>query len=599
MAIFGRPSTSGSRNMHAKSFTRLRLECLETRNVLSAIGLPPVPPVAPPPPTPVPAEFYRIAEHRVDQVAMQDVALMLSANPTRLQGDEATTTDSMDAGTVPPSLEMPKYDRLPAHDMAGERSDSVPLTIHVQPELRLPGEVAPDNPDTAALAVSREISEVAPSVPDAAALAVSREMNEVAPAVPDAADLAVSRGIGKVAPDAPVIAALTVSRGMNDVAPAAPVAADLAASHGISEVAPNGLDAVDLAALPHEFIKFDVIIETLPVNHGPADIRGPLSRPADQAIQLIIANDVASGVESFAPLVKDPIADRPAANTTSRVRDQAAFAAVETSLPASNSDANPSPTKPAFSDITTQNSTEGGFIILGDASATTPRPGNAPTQTSGSQGTEGVELNRDNWLTDVLPKTQTPSDSGKHSSSKTARASENLAGEVSSRPAPVILPLIAESEEGGGIELAMAATSPTAAGGDSQLAWEPNASDSAQQLSAIRPESGVAIFCDIEVASAPNLPVGGSASIAIPYRDVGSLVGGVGIHGGKANATTESAPSLSQLQPTLAGLGDHLPMLLGAATILVSQGGLQLEEKVSERNRRLRSIEEMRRSSLR
>jgi len=595
--------------MRAKSSTRLQLECLETRSLLSAIGLPLLSPVAPPPPTAVPAEFYRIAEHQVDQVAMQDVAVMPSVNPTRLQGEEATTTDSRDAGTVSPSLEMPKYDGLLSNDTARGQRDSMPLMIPAPLELRLSGEVASDAPVAPDLAVSHGIHEAAQVVADltvsygirevafnalgAADLAVLHGIHEVAPASLDVADLAVSHEIREVEVNVPDAADSTASHGVNQVAPAHPAPADLAVSHGIHEVSFNAPDAADLAALPHGIIEFEVISETLPISRAPAVFRGILSRPADQTVQSIVGNDVSSGVESSAPLVKGHSPDRPPASATSRVGGQV-LAAMETSLPTSNGEANPPATKAPFSDSITSNSSEGGFIILNDASAATPRLASPPTQTTESQGTGGAELH---WgtLTDVPPNAQRPSNSGKHGARKTARANENIAGEVSTRPAPVTFPLAAESEEGGSIELAMAEPSPATASDDSLLAGE---SDSAQQLAAIRPESGVALFCDIEVAAAPDLPLGGSASTAIPSRNAAaSLLAGGGIRGGEANAITESAPPLSSSPlPILAGLADHLPLLLGTA-ILVSRGGLQLEEKDPPRDRRLRSIQNLRHSS--
>ena len=70
----------------------------------------------------------------------------------------------------------------------------------------------------------------------------------------------------------------------------------------------------------------------------------------------------------------------------------------------------------------------------------------------------------------------------------------------------------------------------------------------------------------------------------------------MGIHGRKANVATEFAPPLTRSsQATMAGLADRLPLLLGA-TVLVSQGGLRLEEKFSQRQRRLRSSNDLRQS---
>lgn len=153
----------------------------------------------------------------------------------------------------------------------------------------------------------------------------------------------------------------------------------------------------------------------------------------------------------------------------------------------------------------------------------------------------------------------------------------------------MILQPATEAEEGGGIELAICAPS-TAAAGDNPLPSEESTVGAAQQLAEIRPESGVGLFCDIEVAIAPTLPMGDSASTATTYQDAGSFVIDVGSHRWKANAATEFVPPRTEsLQRALAGLADTLPVLLGV-TVLASRGGLRLEEEVSERERRLFSI---------
>ena len=144
----------------------------------------------------------------------------------------------------------------------------------------------------------------------------------------------------------------------------------------------------------------------------------------------------------------------------------------------------------------------------------------------------------------------------------------------------MILQPVAESEEGGSIELAIAAPSPAAAGDDSLPAGESAAGNAAQQLSEIRPESGVGLFCDIEVAVAPTLPMGGSASAAIPYPNAGSLVAGTGIREVEGQRSDGARAAVNQMvAANLAGLADHLPLLLGV-TVLVSRGGLRLEEKI-------------------
>ena len=87
----------------------------------------------------------------------------------------------------------------------------------------------------------------------------------------------------------------------------------------------------------------------------------------------------------------------------------------------------------------------------------------------------------------------------------------------------MILQPIADSEEGGSIELAIAAPSPVA-DGDGSLPAGQSTADAAQQLSEIRPESGVGLFCDIEVSVAPTLPMVGSAAAATAFRTAASVL---------------------------------------------------------------------------
>ena len=180
-----------------------------------------------------------------------------------------------------------------------------------------------------------------------------------------------------------------------------------------------------------------------------------------------------------------------------------------------------------------------------------------------------------------------PADFAGHGNSQAARSGENRGADVDLRPAPVILQPVAASQDGGSSELAMGAPSPATASDDSVPVEELAAGNAAQQLSEIRPESGVGLFCDIEV-SAPSLPIGGSVSAAIPSGDVGFSPAAAGIREGKSSATTELVPSfIAWWQAGRAGVADHLPLLLGV-TVLVCQGGFRLEEKIPPRERRVR-----------
>ena len=171
--------------MNAKSSVRLRLECLETRSLLSAIGLPPSPPLAPPPAPAAAGEFYRIGGQHVAHAAMQDAlqntAATLGADPTlvpdRLSlhaGDLSieqpaaegqpglSSYDKIDAVSVSPRMEMPGHDWLFSHDMSGERSALTTSTIHELPPPGSTGEVAANAPPTVDPAMSPHLLEGVP-----------------------------------------------------------------------------------------------------------------------------------------------------------------------------------------------------------------------------------------------------------------------------------------------------------------------------------------------------------------------------------------------------------------------------------------------------
>ena len=177
--------------------------------------------------------------------------------------------------------------------------------------------------------------------------------------------------------------------------------------------------------------------------------------------------------------------------------------------------ANPPASNAALSDAAAAIPAEDGFITLDVTPAAALGLGNTPAYNTGLQGVGGAELHQGNRLTDLLPNTHKPANTA-GGNSKAASSADGLAAEVA-RPAAAILQPATESEEGGSIELAIR-TLATATAGDSAPPAGESTVGTAQQLSEIRPESGVGLFCDIEVAIAPTLPMGDSAALARPVR---------------------------------------------------------------------------------
>ena len=136
---------------------------------------------------------------------------------------------------------------------------------------------------------------------------------------------------------------------------------------------------------------------------------------------------------------------------------------------------------------------------------------------------------------------------------------------------------------------------PPAASHDSPTAENLTDGSAARQLPGTGLESGVGLFCDIEVAVDPNLPADGPVAESA-YRSGGSVVAAAGTRPAKVGVTLEiAAPLAPSAQTTLTGLAGRLPLLLGAA-ILVTRGGLRLEEKASPRECRFHCVDDLRRS---
>lgn len=597
--------------MNAKSSVRLRLECLETRSLLSAIGLPFVLPAAPPSVSAAAAGFYRIGGQQVAHAVMADAVQNLTATPL---ANPPFTPDRLPLYAQPVtdsriSDPMLGHDFHPVSDPVGEISLLSGSTLDVATGFADSGSVAP----------LQNLSESSPVVTfdstkwqgggaasidriNAGSVAPSLETSNSSLLSPDgmADGQNVFTTLANHDPMPPRFA--------SDVAAyAMPAFGTVMLSHGTNEVQPDS--------------------DALPPSRAPADFHGALVRGADPAATPTDAagdNNGLLGMESLTPLVTfaPPVAFAPpvtlvaspvtlASPTTltspvkGRVSDALPasdtnslgvqeFPTAQTSLPAPNGVANPLATNLAVSDTGTSVSMEDGFITLGDAAAVTPQLGTAPSYDVGFQGVGIAELKQGTWLSNLLPNTSKPADSA-GGTDKATRSGEKFTAEISSRPGTVILQPAVESEEGGSVELVICAPS-TATAGDNSLPAGASTAGAAEQLSEIRPESGVGLFCDIDVAMAPTLPMGDAVSTATTYQNAGSLAAGTGSHGWNANAVTEFVPPRTKSwQPALAGLADSLPLLLGA-TILVSRGGIRLEEEVSERERRLFCIENLRRS---
>ena len=590
--------------MNAKSSTRLRLERLETRNMLSAMGIPFALPMALPRLPAAPGEYSRIGGHPITQAVLQDavqnVAAMPNANPTLLPDQLARAhSDSSNAkiallanptltsDLLSPGLDISSYAQ-PA--VRGRVRDTVPRDDF--PQFGQPTSdtalLSDSTPEAAAgLADSGVVEMQILSVTNLVVVgygtdgqlnvSTSSEMSYTVAFVPGLKMTGLDRQ--------PLHGAASGLSDPTDLAtPESPLQQGFPGGLGL-----DAPPAFDPAAPLYESGDVLVSVEISPVSHGSAGVRGLPNHSFEMAAQPSLDSNLASSVEVSLPPVKSNAPDPPAVYDMGRVGDQAV--APETTLPLAASLANPpANNNVAFSDAAISNSTEGGFIAIDETPAATLRPGSAPSYNTGFQNAAGVALDLGDWLSNILPNSPKPADSG-ILSGKAARAVRIL-WPRSLRGAPGIQQSAVDAEEGGSIELTSAA--PVAASDAALLAAESSEGNAASQRSDFRPESGIGLFCDIEVAAAPVLPMDGSAWCATSGQHGGSVIAGPGAPPWKADPATGRVPPLSKLpRSTTARLEDGLPLLFGVA-ILVSQGGLRLEEQVPERERRVRCTENLR-----
>ena len=592
MAKYKRLSPSGSRNMRAKSSARLHLECLEKRTLLSAGGLSIAPAAAVAWPAALAGEFSQIGEHQFTQATVQvahetaqvtqDGGQILHRAPMAVQVAAETPIVSplLSVDQVPFGLGKLSYEQPAAGDQSG-----IPIRLADYPRNDDPV-IATSLSTDAFFSVSNQ-----PFAADSVALlqdqpAISHGVmaTNLAPAQVDPSKTAAG-----IVPDFDV-ANLEVHG--NDPLPSYYFVVSGSFSNRMApqprfsggwQLMPDFLaPAIDpTAGLPPA-------IDAFSVSRGPAGFRGP----PGQTVDVEIGNDVSPALPPSAQPAKGRGPEMSTMSDASRTGNQA-LAAEGTSSPASSRTANLLAANVVMVDATAANSLGGEFISFDDAAVATPQLGSLPALNPGFKGVENTDLDQGNWLSDILPSPRGAAGSGSPGSDS-VRSARNLAAEVSFEPAPVIYQPIADADEGGSIELAIAAPSPGAPG-DVPPAGESAADGAARQLSEPRSESGVWLFCDVEVAVAPALPTDDSPLAAVPRQSAGSGVVATGVPSWKADAMTELVPRLPESpQRTLARFAEHLPLLLGM-TVLVSRGGLRLEEKVSERERRLRSLEDLRR----
>ena len=224
---------------------------------------------------------------------------------------------------------------------------------------------------------------------------------------------------------------------------------------------------------------------------------------------------------------------------------------------------------------------EGGFIALDDGTSTVTR-----LAANGNAASRADLGNIDGGPVAIEVTSGAPKQSGDWISSGRTIASDNYApaiGQAASQPS-------LDATEGGAIDLTDAAQ----AGAASETA-DTNDGNSSQANSDIRSESGVALFCDMEVA------VGASTSDELPVPAVpiahASLPAGAqgenpGQNGQNVKPSRESVRRVDPRQRVSTGLSDAAPLIAGAAMLVLSNG-VELEPAEREPKRRFLGIKRL------
>ncbi len=275
MAKYGRRPASASRNLRAKSAARLRVECLETRRLLSAIALPLLP-LAPPPLFAAAGGFSRGGGQHLARAILQNVmpnaAGMLRPNPTLAPDQRAPLAG--DSSYEPPYAGDRLGEPAHAHDdhRSGEPMNDAALLLDATFEATpnaMP-EATPDAPngiaDSGSGAPTENPSDTSQAINlDATTRQVGQEttMDPIA-ASPVTFSLEMPPSDLLFSPDMTGEWSLSMTLTIYDQPP-----------RYSGEMAPNAPPAGNPAKAPRATSDVPAMIETLSLNRGLAGYRAP------------------------------------------------------------------------------------------------------------------------------------------------------------------------------------------------------------------------------------------------------------------------------------------------------------------------------------
>ena len=245
-------------------------------------------------------------------------------------------------------------------------------------------------------------------------------------------------------------------------------------------------------------------------------------------------------------------------------------------------------------DVVTSNSAEGGFVAIDDGSGAVPRL--VPSAQS-SADIKAEVIDGGGWIADLLPEVRrgTAAVAGaERFRSGDLSAAGGLSNPGRSRSASQGQ---LDAAEGGAIELANAvpeAVAPAAVRGTVAEAANADVGGAAQGVTDIRPDSGVGLYCDMEVAVGGGSPAEGFVSHALPAANVTPKAAATVRHSPGAKVTRlEPSQRLDSRQHDFIAAADNIPLFLTVVLVVLSDG-IRLEAPLPDRERRFLNIERAR-----
>jgi hypothetical protein len=244
---------------------------------------------------------------------------------------------------------------------------------------------------------------------------------------------------------------------------------------------------------------------------------------------------------------------------------------------------------PQFSSSFAASAEEGGFVSVDDA-LNVPRLGIHLGQSAdlGGMTADSVGQNSDRGRRTTVSALGTQMNSNLSYLSLSPSNADLAAVPASAR---IMLQAGDGNDEGGEIELAVDAPSSMSLADEPQLAQASDGQDSRSSID-LRPASGVAMYCDVEVAVADGGPSGatGNGAMIMNWPTSHSATSAAKATMGVPTATDATDRRGS---PSSMDLSGKLP-IIGSFAIFAVTGGIRLEEKTAAREKRIRTFENLR-----